>query len=388
MRKLTFTAVLALSSLAAAQPSYFSATAVRDDIAKRLGAYEIACNKTPVHPDDVGYSSCMLVSGGGNYPKSIIDIYYDDYMSGGWRFIDAPETNAWIRNTISRDGKSLSLNIIEMNSVTYVTVYDISLAAAVESQMQQVQMDKKASAAGGTPNSAYITLGSVKGMTSLTKSGNNYVLSSGSSKLEFTLGGRTAKLNGKSARLNATPFFMDGATYFPLASLKLIGCNYEDSNFLPKVQCGSGFDYVETYIFSTKNAPANAIQFPPGPASTAVANQSPIVTAASPRPSAASSNVSYVSMYDLYDIALISNMADESVEVIIGDSRLTYRPDLKQTLEGSTLEAAPFYREGVLLIPLSSLKLLGCSNVLLNATKVKIACPNGASIEADLLKWK
>ncbi|WP_034382959.1 stalk domain-containing protein [Deinococcus sp. YIM 77859] len=402
MKRLLLLSALTFSATAGAQPSYFSRDTVRDDIARRIGAYEISCDRTPVHREDVAYSSCMVREGGGAYPKSVIDIWYSEYMDGGWRFIDTVSADTWIRNTLRKDGRSLSINVIESNDITYVTVYDISLAVAVEDSLAKAALNRKAGPLGATPNTTYVTLGQLKPAIASSTKGKNYTLSVNGQKLEFTLGGRTAKLNGKPARLNATPFFMDGATYFPLAAVQLLGCKMQPPDGLfASVTCGNNFTLVEYNIFSTDNPPATALQpslaslqaaarpaATPRPAATAAAGAGSIAGTPEPfvKPAGAVTGVPYTVITSVAGAGTLDVLANESYRLNVAGQRLTFEEGKKVTAEGVTLPAAPYVDNDVMFVPVNSLKSLGCT-VTITSTQFRAECPGGTSIDGTQISW-
>lgn len=332
------------------------------------------------------YSYCLMRPGGGNYLKSVVDIYYDEYMSGGWRFIDTTAADAWIRNSVSKDGRLLSINIIEKGGNTFLSVFDVTIAAEVEEDMQREAMSRKAGPLGATPGSGYVTLGQIKTMVSVSKSGNKLTLKQGKNVLEFTLGGRTAKLNGNPAKLNATPFFMDGATYFPVASLPLLGCTSDASGYL-SIRCENRTLIADMYTFATKNAAATALQGAEFARNTTAMGGLPASVPSGAKPASAVAGVPYVAVDSLSSLGSVAHMADDSVLVQVGGLNISFAENTRRTAEGFNLPAAPFVFDGVLLVPLKSLEQVGCKVTVKPNLDYAIDCSNGSSTDGVVFQW-
>lgn len=389
MKKLVVTAAFLFCS-AYAQPSYFSSSGVRDHIAQRTGAYEVSCLEVMnIVGADAPYSNCLFLKGSGGYVKSIIDIYYRDYFSGGWKFYG----DSAIYNFIRKDGQSLEIKIIEKNGVTVVSVYDLQMRSKIAAVQAERKDSELAGAAGATPGAGYVRLADLRDFATVTAQGKNYSAAVGSQKIEFTLGSRAAKLNGKPATLNATPFLLSGSAYFPLAAVKMLGCTLGNpEQGMAMLGCPSKTSYIEFKTFTTRNAAAGPLQYMASQvqasAVSAVASRDQAVPQSSNVPAGAVRGIPYVTVESLTFLGTMGYLSDGSAELIAGGKTVTYRPGQRTTREGGVMEAVPFYfnAERLLVVPLSSVKLLGCSFTT-DTTSFTVDCPSGSSADGVVLRW-
>lgn len=396
MRKRFSLVALTVFGIASAQPAYFSRFSVRDDIAKRVGAFEASCSEISAIPrDDAPYASCLFLKGDSDYIKSIIDIYYREYYSGGWKLLSSNT----IYNFIRKDGNSLEIKLIEAGEFTIVSVYDMNAqtreATEVARQRIAAQESNKLNSSGATPDSAYIRLVDMQNAGKINYTNKSYSLIVNGIRLDFSPGTRDAKLNGVVAKLNATPFILDGTMFIPLAAIKMFGCTYEaPSGGSVAFGCGetSTYTFVDIKLAKTKNPPPGQLMYtavkpivaPPATTGTRPAS-SPSKT---PIPQGAIPEVAYVKLDDISTLGSLSFMANGGTALAIQDKQITFIPSNFKTVEGMTLEGAPFYLEADkdLVIPLNSLKSIGCA-VLINGSQFAVTCPNGSSVEGEVLRW-
>lgn len=384
MNKILILATALIAGNAVAQPSYFSGQNVRDDLARRTGAYEISCRDGGLTFEQSLYTYCMLIDGSGRYVKSVLDIYYDDFMSGGWKI----SSNDAIYNIFTKEGKTLLITIAERSSSTFVSVYDYSLkkfAEELDAKERAARLQAaKAGPAGATPGAAYITLGEFKAHFPVALQTKPYQMQLAGVTLSFTPGSRSAKANGKPATLNATPFLMDGTMHFPIAALRALGCAVlPPDDGLAGVSCGNRYAYLTALQFATKNAPASALVLP-----TNLTAAPQLTSESVPRPPAPTvqgvPGVKYVSIDSLGQLGAVSNRDAGALELMSGGRKITYQDGVKRTPEGFALSAAPYFVDGSLVAPVDSLKLIGCA-VDIDEMLYRVACPNGVTINGVLI---
>ncbi|MVN86855.1 hypothetical protein GO986_08770 [Deinococcus sp. HMF7620] len=371
MKKLVATVLFSLSAFAAAQPSSFTGSTVRDDIAKRIGAYERSCKDLPVAQYESAYSYCMFTEGSFSRAKSIIDIYYEEYLTGGWKISDG-----YIYNFLKKEDRSLRVTIKELDGYTFVAVADLSLADQIRKEEAHAGMQSDAAKAGATPNSAYVWLSDLRSL-GITVQAKPFSITYKSQKLDFNAASRSALLNKRAATLNATPFLLDGSILFPVAALRGLGCEVQaPTDKVVGVSCGGLWKYLNVYVFQNKNAPASTLTFPK---IQTPLQQSPTASGQAPTSSTASAaSVNYAPLNLFGSLGTVSTRGSAQ-ELTTGGRSITFSNGQRQTPQGFNLPGVPFFDGGELFIPIDSLKFVGCT-VEFDNLDYQVTCPNGESV--------
>jgi hypothetical protein len=109
------------------------------------------------------------------------------------------------------------------------TEYDAQVTVAAAGASLPPSISNKGStspsrAAGATRGAGYTDAGDVREFAIIQQSGKLITLMFGARKLTFTLGQKTAKLDGKSVPLQSVPFMLDNRVYYPVGLFKILGC--------------------------------------------------------------------------------------------------------------------------------------------------------------------
>jgi hypothetical protein len=121
----------------------------------------------------------------------------------------------------------------------------------ISDKTQGTSLAQRAKVAGAIENTGYITVRDLSKIIDVSASEPEITVETTLSTLHVTQGSTTAVLNGKSIKLNAAPFLLDGLNYIPIKALLSLDCTYND--------VGQGNYQLSCPL--TKDSPIKVVQF-------------------------------------------------------------------------------------------------------------------------------
>lgn len=242
--------LLLLSSATQAQPVRFTSDAIRDDLGRRTGAYESSCAGSLLSARERALASCLIREGTADRLKLYVDLYYSDFLTGGWRVLPSSK-GFWIQNVVTQNGTRFYIDIMEVGQASYLSVYSPAEARNREESNQAFDLQVAAVGSGVTPSINYVAVGQITTALNVNLSGQTLTLTSSGRALVMTLGNKSAKLQGASVALSGRPTRIAGATYLPLSALSLLGCTSEmrAPEMNVSLTCPSGTATIKPVVF-------------------------------------------------------------------------------------------------------------------------------------------